>query len=255
MAALVLPFVACSDDNSGPDPVAVRPPATGVTLDKSSMSLTVNTSGSLDASVEPPGTDGTQSWSSSDTSVATVTTGYSNCRVTGTAIVTVTTRDGNHKATCTVTVVPPGRVVAVAAHASSHYSPSLAVLADGSLWAMGTNRNAPEWLGNGDWASVSAGEEHSLAVRTDGSLWAWGRNRYGQIGDVAMLGIISAPVRVIFDGSQPAAAPSEGPVPTVDGGGRNTSRPGEPGLLRGDPKAAAPGAGARKPIVTNGGTI
>ena len=31
-------------------------------------------------------------------------------------------------------------------------------------------------------ATVAAGS-HTLAVKADGSLWAWGRNNYGQIGD------------------------------------------------------------------------
>ena len=31
--------------------------------------------------------------------------------------------------------------------------------------------------------SISAGDDHSLAVKADGSLWAWGYNLYGQLGD------------------------------------------------------------------------
>ncbi len=78
-------------------------------------------------------------------------------------------------------------------------SHSLAVKADNSLWAWGSNsygqlgngesgldgdQNAPVRIGTPTgWDSVSAGNSHSLAVKTDGTLWAWGRNRNGELGD------------------------------------------------------------------------
>ena len=34
-----------------------------------------------------------------------------------------------------------------------------------------------------NWATVAAGNYHSVAVKADGTLWAWGRNFYGQVGD------------------------------------------------------------------------
>ena len=44
--------------------------------------------------------------------------------------------------------------------------------------------------------SVSAGWTHTLALRADGSLWAWGQNTYGQLGDGTTENRLS-PVRVM----------------------------------------------------------
>ena len=34
-----------------------------------------------------------------------------------------------------------------------------------------------------NWVAVAAGDDHTLALKADGSLWAWGNNAKGQLGD------------------------------------------------------------------------
>jgi alpha-tubulin suppressor-like RCC1 family protein len=73
---------------------------------------------------------------------------------------------------------------------------TLAVDAQGNLWAWGSNWKGQ--LGNGStedqhkptnvggsysWALVSSSFYHSAAIQTDGSLWTWGDNSCGQLGD------------------------------------------------------------------------
>ena len=91
-------------------------------------------------------------------------------------------------------------VVAITAGAGH----SLALRADGTVWAWGLNAGAAlpapggGQLGDGTLAhrstpvqvvglrgvvSIAAGGGHSLARTADGAVWAWGVNVYGQVGD------------------------------------------------------------------------
>ena len=89
----------------------VNTQATGVTLDKSSLSGMPGESATLTASVEPKAKLGVGGatitdvvWTTSDPSVATVENGTVTFVNGGTAIITVYTKDGGHSAQCTVTV-------------------------------------------------------------------------------------------------------------------------------------------------------
>lgn len=84
----------------------------------------------------------------------------------------------------------------VAQHLAVGADYTLAVHADGTLWAWGTNtdgqtglpsttlyQSTPTQVGTAtSWRQVTASGYCSLGVRTDGMLWSWGRNFFGQLG-------------------------------------------------------------------------
>lgn len=92
-------------------------------------------------------------------------------------------------------------IVAIAAGGYAHSAGvigghSLALRADGTVWAWGlnnygqlgdgttTNRSTPVQVsGLTDVVAIGAGGYHSVALKKDGTVWAWGYNGYGQLGD------------------------------------------------------------------------
>jgi alpha-tubulin suppressor-like RCC1 family protein len=92
---------------------------------------------------------------------------------------------------------PLGGIVAVAA---SWYH-TVALRADGSVWAWGDNIAGQLGDGSnvarlnpvqaklaggvplGGITAVAASGYYSVALKSDGSVWAWGNNAYGQLGD------------------------------------------------------------------------
>ena len=110
--------------------------------------------------------------------------------------------------------MPGVRSIAAGAH-------TVALRADGTLWAWGKNSNGQ--LGNGtetstntpqqigtdtNWQAVSAGWNHTVALRTEGTLWAWGYNGSGQLGN-GTYGGINTPQRVGGDTNWQAIAAGE----------------------------------------------
>jgi len=78
---------------------------TGVSLNHSSLSLTAGSNSTLTATVSPSdATNKNVTWSTSNSSVATVDGGVVTAVAAGNATITVTTSDGGHTATCAVTV-------------------------------------------------------------------------------------------------------------------------------------------------------
>ena len=86
-------------------PPSTTVPVSSVSLNKTSLSLTVGKTETLTATVAPTNaTNQTVTWSSNNQIVATVSNGTVTAKAKGTAIITVTTADGNKTATCNVTV-------------------------------------------------------------------------------------------------------------------------------------------------------
>lgn len=94
--------IAVTYAKSAPTTVAVE----SVTIDKETATLTVDGTETLTATVSPENaTDKTVTWSSSNTSVATVENGVVTAVAAGTATITCTSNaDGTKSATCDVTV-------------------------------------------------------------------------------------------------------------------------------------------------------
>jgi len=79
---------------------------TGVTLNKTTLSLAVGDTETLTANIAPfNATNKNVTWKSSDTTKATVENGVVTAVAIGSAKITVTTADGNKTATCSVTVI------------------------------------------------------------------------------------------------------------------------------------------------------
>lgn len=88
--------------------VTVTVPVTGVTLNKSSLSLKRGSSETLTATINPSNaTTSDVTWSSSNSSIASVSNGTVTAKAIGNATITVTTVDGNKTATCAVSVTAP----------------------------------------------------------------------------------------------------------------------------------------------------
>ncbi|MFF7179452.1 hypothetical protein [Streptomyces sp. NPDC008121] len=103
-----------------------------------------------------------------------------------------------------------GQVIAVEAG----YHHSVALAADGTVWAWGSN--ATGQLGDGTYVSrrapvrvgsltgvtaLSAGRLHTLALRSDGTVWAWGYNGQGQLGNGTTTGS-NVPVQVCAENTE-----------------------------------------------------
>jgi len=112
VALALMHFTACKQpgSNGGKEPV----PVTGVSLNKTTLSLAVGETETLTATITPDdATNQTVTWSSNKADVATVNSGTVTAIKAGTAIITVTTEDGEKKATCAVTIIAPIAVTGV----------------------------------------------------------------------------------------------------------------------------------------------
>jgi len=113
---ILLVLVACGDGD-----ITLRPPSetihvTGVSLNKTEITLEVDSVETLVATAQPGNaTNKKVSWLSNNTAVATVNNGIVTANAIGAATITVITQDGNHEARCNITVALTNNVYAVGA--------------------------------------------------------------------------------------------------------------------------------------------
>ena len=101
-------WVSCGKSDPEPEPLPQTVAVTGVTLNKTTLSLETGDSETLTAAIAPQNaTNKNVSWSSINGAVATVdNTGKVTAVAKGVTTVTVSTVDGGKTATCEVTVEP-----------------------------------------------------------------------------------------------------------------------------------------------------
>jgi transglutaminase/protease-like cytokinesis protein 3 len=100
IVAVIGLIMACGGDDG-----TTMIPVTGVTLNKSSVSMIVGDTETLITTIAPyNATNKTVTWSTSNEAIANVSNGTVTAVTEGTAIITVTTADGNKTKTCSVTV-------------------------------------------------------------------------------------------------------------------------------------------------------
>ena len=152
-------------DNNGPTgPTTVA--VTGVTLNKTSLSLVEGNSETLTATVSPDNaTNKAVSWKSSDASIASVDgTGKMTAVKAGSATITVSTTDGSKTATCSVTVTP--KTISVTGVA---IEPSTLEIKEGATFQLKATVSPADASQAVDWASPSP---HIATVDQNGLLTA-----------------------------------------------------------------------------------
>lgn len=131
---------------------------TGVTLDKNTDTVEQGSTTTLAATIAPAdATDKAVTWSSSNTSVATVADGVVTGVGPGTATITVTTHDGGYTATCLVTVTA---VVLTTYYPATEMTPGKSYLiangSSGSVYLLSDEANGARTL-KGVAATISGG--------------------------------------------------------------------------------------------------
>ncbi|MBU0928503.1 MAG: Ig-like domain-containing protein [Spirochaetes bacterium] len=172
----------------------------GVSLDKSSLSLTVSATGRLTATVSPAeATDASVAWSSSAEAIASVSAeGLVTAKAAGSATITVTTTDGAKTASCAVTVT--SAPVAVTGVSVNKPSTTILVGATEQLSATVSPAEATDasvtWSSSSD-AVASVSAEGLVTAKAAGSATITVTTTDGAKTASCVVTVTSAPVAVI----------------------------------------------------------
>jgi len=162
MVSFIFLCNGCGSGNSGdsgPKPVHVA----SISLDRSSAVMLPKDTIQLLRFIEPSdATDMDVRWSSSNTSVATVSFGLITAIAKGTAIITVTTTDGNKQATCEVTV--PGGSPAFQWAVAGEDNNQAVLWTDSATYTLGNNAIAKSVAIADDGTLYIAGEQDDYPV-------------------------------------------------------------------------------------------
>ncbi len=201
LPAIVVALSSCHGDSST-NPPPDNTDATSiasVTVSPSTLTLHVGESGTLTATaLSATGavlTGKSFAWSSSNASVATVSSGTVNALAVGSA--TISASSGGFNATALVTVsAVVGNTQAVFAKISAGTEHTCALTAAGKAYCWGQSTYGA--LGTGDvvatttpravatalaFTSIEASLSHTCALTATGDAYCWGRNIKGELGD------------------------------------------------------------------------
>ncbi|MCL2008899.1 MAG: Ig-like domain-containing protein [Treponema sp.] len=120
---------------------------TGVSLNKTSTSINVGATETLNATIRPAGATNTDlNWTSSNTTIATVsTTGVVTGVATGSAVIIVSTVDGGFVAVCNVTVtVPPAPLARPNGNGGVTVETNGDLRIQGDLWLFNSTETNPQ---------------------------------------------------------------------------------------------------------------
>ncbi len=153
---------------------------TGVSLNANTLTLTIGETNQLTATVNPTNASNKNvTWSSSNTSVATVNNGLVTAVAAGNATITVTTEDGSRTATCEVTVNAPVLVSSVTVSGGTEVSIGSTLQLSASVLPVDAANKTLTWSSsdtnlatvdqNGLVTGKAAGEVTITAKANDGS--------------------------------------------------------------------------------------